>query len=557
MANPFLVLGGIAVGVVTAAFGVLQVPGWVASAQDAAAINDLANIRDSQAVLRSTNGTFTADFPTLSGKPVAFGGDVDDSTLALARGGSLGAFAPMSLPTNDDKTRQITFELSPGTKLAHLGANVAGDAYCAVVQSGSGNFFAVAEGQEMSKASNTEADAMDGAHCAPDTRPAPDPGEETPGEPEVPEEPGEETPEVPAEPEDPYRQNQIVFRVDTTLEGCGKPGVQLGYLRNPVTISWGDGATSAGVGGANVHAYDVPGVYDIVFEGTVDKFEMMSPTSQPCLTEVTWWGKDVTTNASDIFASATNLTQTVAPPTTVTSAARMFSGATSFNQNINDWDVSNIAIMTAMFSNTTFNQPLDKWDMSGTTDTRMMFYNSPFNQPLAAWDTGSITTMATMFANTPFNQPIGNWNTGQVRSFSEMFQNNKAFNQNISGWNTSNATDMSRMFKLTGAFNQPIGKWDTSKVTTLEGTFASAGAFNQAIGQWNTTSVKSMQETFLTNKVFTADVSAWNTSKVTTMRSMFKDSVNPSNLSKWNVAAVTNSRDFALNGQLTGTPAFK
>jgi len=42
MANPFLVLGGIAVGVITATFGVLAVPGWIASAQNVAALNDLA-----------------------------------------------------------------------------------------------------------------------------------------------------------------------------------------------------------------------------------------------------------------------------------------------------------------------------------------------------------------------------------------------------------------------------------------------------------------------------------------------------------------------------------
>lgn len=44
MANPFLVLGGIAVGVVTAAFGILQVPGWVSSAQDASAKNDISQV---------------------------------------------------------------------------------------------------------------------------------------------------------------------------------------------------------------------------------------------------------------------------------------------------------------------------------------------------------------------------------------------------------------------------------------------------------------------------------------------------------------------------------
>ncbi|WP_431796562.1 hypothetical protein [Microbacterium enclense] len=44
MANPFLVLGGIAVGIVAATFGILQVPGWIGTAQDVAAVNDLAQV---------------------------------------------------------------------------------------------------------------------------------------------------------------------------------------------------------------------------------------------------------------------------------------------------------------------------------------------------------------------------------------------------------------------------------------------------------------------------------------------------------------------------------
>ena len=59
MANPFLVLGGIAVGIVTATFGVLAVPGWVASAQDAATSSDLSLIANAQAASASKNGTFT------------------------------------------------------------------------------------------------------------------------------------------------------------------------------------------------------------------------------------------------------------------------------------------------------------------------------------------------------------------------------------------------------------------------------------------------------------------------------------------------------------------
>lgn len=58
MANPFLVLGGIAVGIITAAFGVLSVPGWVASAQDASARNDISSIAAIQAALVSATGQY-------------------------------------------------------------------------------------------------------------------------------------------------------------------------------------------------------------------------------------------------------------------------------------------------------------------------------------------------------------------------------------------------------------------------------------------------------------------------------------------------------------------
>ena len=61
MANPFLVLGGIAVGVVTAAFGILQVPGWVSSAQDASAKNDISQVSILQSASLSQTGFVQTD----------------------------------------------------------------------------------------------------------------------------------------------------------------------------------------------------------------------------------------------------------------------------------------------------------------------------------------------------------------------------------------------------------------------------------------------------------------------------------------------------------------
>ena len=64
----------------------------------------------------------------------------------------------------------------------------------------------------------------------------------------------------------------------------------------------------------------------------------------------------------------------------------MFDGALSFNQPLNDWNVSNVTSMFYMFFKaSSFNQPLNDWNVSNVTDMRLMFWNATsFNQPLHA-----------------------------------------------------------------------------------------------------------------------------------------------------------------------------
>ena len=58
----------------------------------------------------------------------------------------------------------------------------------------------------------------------------------------------------------------------------------------------------------------------------------------------------------------------------VLSPLKIFDGASSFNQPLNDWNVSNVEDMEQMFKNaTSFNQPLNNWDVSNVTDMRRMF----------------------------------------------------------------------------------------------------------------------------------------------------------------------------------------
>lgn len=63
-----------------------------------------------------------------------------------------------------------------------------------------------------------------------------------------------------------------------------------------------------------------------------------------------------------------------------------------FNQDLNAWNVSNVANMEGLFANCT-----------------------AFNQPLNGWTPIKVTNMAYMFSScTTFNLPIGSWNVSKV-----------------------------------------------------------------------------------------------------------------------------------------------
>ena len=182
----------------------------------------------------------------------------------------------------------------------------------------------------------------------------------------------------------------------------------------------------------------------------------------------------------------------------------MFAECDSFSdENLQDWDVSNVRNMSHMFDTALFmNIPLDTWNTSNATDMSFMFYQCP-----------------------SFNANIGSWNVSQVTNMESMFQTAQQFNQFMNAWNVSNVTNMSHMFDGASSFNNDGIRyfvWDTRNVTDMSYMFHNGSYLWTDCGfQFNTVSVTDMSHMFENTSVSASQLQ-FNTEQVVNMSAMFK-----------------------------------
>mgnify|MGYP000870022633 FL=1 len=375
---------------------------------------------------------------------------------------------------------------------------------------------------------------------------------------------------------------QMVLEFNTNLSDGTTITLPL-YGTVDVTVNWGDGASDTYTAAGNhEHIYAAEGTYTVSITGMLTQFgggkETVTPNIDK-LIKVTSFGNIGLISLFGAFYGASNLVDLPSQlPSTVLDLSYMLRGASIFNGDIGDWDVSNVTDMSYIFLEATvFNKPIGSWNVSNVNNMVGMFRKATaFNQDISSWDVSNVTNMATMFYEAfAFDQNIGNWDVSNVTNMSAMFRGATVFNQNINtkvvnpgesneyvAWDVSNVTNMSSMFLNAKAFNGNVSSWDVTNVTDMWSMFYGT-VFNQNINTktvnpgepneyvaWDVSNVTNMGSLFSRNKAFNQNIGGWNVSKVTNMSSMFiyADKFNQ-DISSWDVSNVTNMKWMFCNAK--------
>ena len=237
------------------------------------------------------------------------------------------------------------------------------------------------------------------------------------------------------------------------------------------TVSWGDGTSSTVTTHDDpdaLHTYVNPGTYELTISGEIDGFAFRQSGDRLKLLNVSQWGSLALGNTGGYFDGAANFNSNASDTpdlTGTTDLSRTFAGASSFNGNINHWDVSNVTTLSSTFDGaSSFNQPLSSWNVSNVTVMRATFYNA-----------------------SAFNQDLSGWNVSRVWHFGIMFEGASSFNQNLASWDIASGgvtagsvTQMDGMFSRTAMssanYSSMIVSW--SSLTTTTPMFVNASGDN-------------------------------------------------------------------------------
>jgi len=114
-------------------------------------------------------------------------------------------------------------------------------------------------------------------------------------------------------------------------------------------------------------------------------------------------------------------------------------------------------------------RPFTSLDLFGVSSMDDLFKNEDtFNEDISNWNTSNVTSMVSLFEGaSSFNQPIEIWNISNVSSLDSLFEGASSFNRPIEIWDISYVSSLNSVFKDASSFNQDISIWDVTNITNM------------------------------------------------------------------------------------------
>lgn len=247
------------------------------------------------------------------------------------------------------------------------------------------------------------------------------------------------------------------------------------------SVDWGDGSTSDNQTSHATHTYVDAGEHIVSITGQFPTIQFSSDGSSADnnakLLTVNQWGTSEWSGMDAAFQGCINLTTVPNGPGPI------------FAPN---------STLYCMFMDcSSFNADLNLWDMHNVRETSFMFFRAKvFNGDISSWDVSNVTNMQNMFKlAVDFNGDIGDWDVSKVKLMDQMFYGAEAFNGALNEWDVSQVTDMFGMFEYAFAFDQSLGSWQIGAVMKMErmlaGSHLSPFNYESTLTGWAAQSIQS------------------------------------------------------------------
>ena len=205
-------------------------------------------------------------------------------------------------------------------------------------------------------------------------------------------------------------QDPLILEYDTSL---GDPGnnitLYLGQISSDVVVDWGDGTTETfNTSGEKPHTYSAVGTYQVkisgglVWLGTGNNDYGSIPNFQKKLTKCLSFGSVPLENLDRAFMNSNINEVPTTLPNTVTNLSRTFLGATSFNQNLGNWNLNSSVDLNNMLDNCGMNEENYSKTIIGWAN-QVSANGSPYTRTLGAL---GCTLNSTNYGGSPYSDGV-------------------------------------------------------------------------------------------------------------------------------------------------------